>query len=489
MDLASIQKETPLSSGVPKAKLDILNGAITPTLLRLALPTVIVLVVQTGVGVAETYFMSFLGTEAMAGVTLVFPVLMLMQMMSNGGIGGGVSSAIARAIGANRRSDADALVWHAVILATVLGLAFSIAAISFGSLLYRAMGANGSALSAALTYSGITFAGSIPIWITALLSSALRGAGNVKVPAIVIVFGAVLMLALSPPLIFGWGPIPALGVAGAGVAVVAYYIFAAIALALYLRSSRSPLKLMASPLELRLFKDILGVGLLSAVGTVQVNLTVTLVTAAVGHFGTDAIAGFGIASRLDYLQIPIIFGLGTSIVTMVGINMGAGQFERARKISWIGAVIAFGITQAIGAAAALFPHIWMALFTSDPAVDQMGSHYLQIVAPAYGAVGLGLALNFASQGTGRVLLPVLAGTVRMIIAAFVGWSAVIWYGASMGVLFQIVALGAVAYGVLTAAAVLPKRVFAQGAKTASQCDYQLTREPAVRQLEAEPVWK
>ncbi|WP_236759756.1 MATE family efflux transporter [Agrobacterium tumefaciens] len=445
----------------PRPKLDILDGPITPTLLRLALPTVIVLVVQTAVGVAETYFISFMGTEALAGVTLVFPVLMLMQMMSNGGIGGGVSSAIARSIGANRRSDADALVWHSVVLAIVFGLVFSIAAMLFGSLLYRSMGATGSVLSAALIYSGITFAGAIPIWITALLSAALRGAGNVKVPAIVIVSGAVIMLALSPPLIFGWGPIPALGVAGGGVAVVAYYLIAAIVLALYLRSSRSPLKLTVVPLERRLFKDILGVGLLSAIGTVQVNLTVTLVTAAVGHFGTDAIAGFGIASRLDYLQIPIIFGLGTAIVTMVGINMGANQFDRARRIAWIGAGIAFGITQAIGVAAALFPDIWMALFTTHPDVQKMGSLYLQIVAPAYGAVGLGLALYFASQGTRRVLLPVLAGTVRMTIAAFVGWSAVMWYGASMGMLFQIVAVGAVAYGALTAAAVLPRRIFSE----------------------------
>jgi putative MATE family efflux protein len=461
MDLATPRKETATLNEMARPKLGLLDGAIAPTLLRLALPTVIVLVVQTAVGVAETYFISFLGTEALAGVTLVFPILMLMQMMSNGGIGGGVSSAIARSIGANRRSDADAHVWHAVVLATAFGLVFSIAAILLGPLLYRAMGATGSVLSAALTYSGIAFAGSVPIWITALLSAALRGAGNVKVPAIVIVGGAIIMLALSPPLIFGWGPIPPLGVAGGGVAVVAYYLVAAVVLAFYLRSARSPLKLNIVPLERRLFKDILGVGLPSAVGTVQVNLTVTLVTAAVGHFGTDAIAGFGIASRLDYLQIPIIFGLGTAIVTMVGINMGASQFDRARRIAWIGAGVAFVVTQAIGTAAAFFPNIWMALFTSDPAVQKMGALYLQMVAPAYGAVGLGLALYFASQGTRRVLLPVLAGTVRMIVAAFIGWSAVMFYSADIGTLFQIVAVGSVIYGVLTASAVLPRRFFSR----------------------------
>ncbi|HEV8391664.1 MAG TPA: MATE family efflux transporter, partial [Dongiaceae bacterium] len=333
----------------------ILAGPITPTMLRLALPTIVVLVVQTLVGLAETYFVSFLGTDALAGVALVFPVLMLMQMMANGGIGGGVSSAIARALGANRRGDAEALIWHAVVLACAFGLLFASAAILGGPIVYRAMGGSGATMTAALAYSEVIFAGAIPIWIAALLSSALRGSGNVNVPALVILTGAVVLVPLSPALIFGWGPFPRLGVAGGGAAVVIYYVLAAIALVLYLRSSHSLLKLRIVPLQGRLFKDILGVGFLSAIGTVQVNLTVTLITAAVGRFGADAIAGYGIASRLDYIQIPLLFGLGTAMVTMVGINIGAGQMLRARRIAWIGAGIAFGVTELIGLAAAVFP--------------------------------------------------------------------------------------------------------------------------------------
>ncbi|MDP9773573.1 UNVERIFIED_ORG: putative MATE family efflux protein [Rhizobium sp. SORGH_AS 755] len=461
-------KNSHLSTISQKTPRGILHGPITPTLFRLALPTVVVLVVQTFVGVAETYFVSFIGTEALAGVTLVFPVLMLMQMMSNGGIGGGVSSAVARALGANRHADADGLVWHSIVLATVFGAIFSVAAILFGSLLYRSMGGTEETFRAALLYSGIVFAGSIPIWITALLSAAVRGAGNVNVPALVIISGAFLLLVLSPPLIFGWGPFPQLGVAGGGAAVFFYYLIAALVLALYLGSSRSPLKLKIVPLQGRLFRDILGVGLPSAVGTIQVNLTVTFVTAAVGQFGADAIAGFGIASRLDYLQIPIIFGLGTAIVTMVGVNIGAGQIERARRVAWVGGAIAFGITQTIGILATLFPMLWMKLFTADPDVQQLGSQYLQTVAPAYGAVGLGLALYFASQGLRRVLLPVLAGTVRMILAAFVGWASVIWFQASLNSLFQIVAAAAIAYGGLTALAVLPRRMFHLGRQQNAQ---------------------
>lgn len=432
----------------------VLAGPVAPAMLRLAVPTTLVLVIQTLVGVAETWFVGFLGTEALAGVALVFPVLMLMQMMANGGIGGGVSSAVARALGAKRHDDAEALIWHAVVLACAFGLLFTATALLAGPILYRAMGGTGPALTAALTYSGVVFAGSIPVWVTALLSSALRGAGNVKVPALVISSGTVLLILLSPALIFGWGPLPRLGVAGGGVAVVVYYLFAALALTLYLRSSWSLVKLRVVPLRARLFKDILGVGFLSAVGTVQVNLTVTVVTAAVGRFGADAIAGYGIASRLDYLQIPLIFGLGTAMVTMVGHNIGAGQLARARRVAWIGAAIAFGMTEVIGFAAAIFPQAWIGLFSDDPRVLAMGALYLRTVAPVYGAVGLGLALYFASQGAKRVLLPVLAGTVRMMIAAIIGWSAVIWFDAGLSTLFQITALAAVSYGLLTAAAMI-----------------------------------
>lgn len=439
--------ESPVAPSSPfKAPAGVLAGPIVPTLLRLALPTIVVLVVQTMVGVTETYFVGFLGTAALAGTALVFPVLMLMQMMSNGGMGGGVASAVARAIGAGRRTDAEALVWHAVVLAGAFGVVFTVAAIAGGPLLYRAMGGDGETLSAALTYSNIVFAGSIPVWITALLSAVLRGAGNVRVPALVTLTGAVVLVPLSPVLIFGWGPFPRLGIAGGGVAVVIYYLLAVSMLVAFMRSDKSPLKLTITPLSRRLFGDILGVGLLSAIGTVQSNLTVAFVTAAVGRFGADAIAGYGIASRLDYLQIPLLFGLGTGLVTMVGINVGAGQMARARRIAWTGAAIAFVMTETIGLLAAVFPHAWLGLFSDQPEVLAYGTLYLRTVAPFYGAIGIGMALYFASQGARRVMAPLLAGTARMIVAAFI----VAWLGVPLSTLFGIVAGSALLFGGITA---------------------------------------
>src|SRR5947209_3976938 len=430
----------------------ILEGPILPTMLRFAVPTVAVLVAQTLVGVAETFYVSFLGTEALAGVALVFPVLMLMQMMSNGGVGGGVASAIARAVGAGRRSDADALLFHAMIIAIIAGVIFMAGALIFGPALYGALGGRGAALDAAVLYSALIFVGAILIWLTNLASAALRGVGNVKAPAWIILAGSALLIPLSPAFIFGFGPFPRLEVAGAGAAILVYYLGSTAVLFFYLRSGYAGLNLRWAKPEWRLFRDILRVGLLSAFGTIQSNLTVVLVTGAVGVFGIDALAGYGTASRLDYLMIPLMFGLGTALVTMVGTNVGAGQVARARRIAWTGAIFAALVLEVIGLFVAILPQAWMGLFTNEPAVLATGALYLRHVGPFYGFVGLGMLIYFASQGAGTILLPIFAGTLRLLIAAVIGWIAVTRFHVGLGVLFGFVAFSAIAYGGLSVAA-------------------------------------
>jgi putative MATE family efflux protein len=431
-----------------------LDGPVLPTLLKLALPTVVVLVVQTLVGVAETYFVSFLGTEAIAGVSLVFPIFMLMQMMSNGGIGGGVASAVARAIGAGKVAEAEALVLNALVLAVVFGVTFAAAEWLFGEAVYRSLGGQAGALGAALQYGHVVFSGAIFVWIVSLLAAALRGAGNTAAPAVVILLGVVVLLPLSPALIFGWGPFPRLGVAGAGIAVVVYYLTAAVVLIGYLRSPRSSLHLPfdASLIKWRLLGDILRVGGLSAVGTIQSNLTVVLVTGAVGLFGTDAIAGYGIASRLDYIQIPLLFALGSAALTMVGVNIGAGQIKRAERIAWVAALFAGGATELLGLIVTVFPQAWLTLFSANPEVLAAGSIYFRNVAPFYGIAGFGLLLYFAGQGAGRVMWPVLGGTVRLLIAAGIGWIVVADLGGGLRELFMAVAAGSIVSGVIVASA-------------------------------------
>ena len=437
----------------PRTRL-LLEAPIAPTLLRLGAPNVLVMLAQAGVGLMETYFVGKLGTDALAGMALVFPAVMLMQMTSAGAMGGGIASAIARALGARRRDDADALVLHALLIAAVFALAFMVTVVAGGRWLYTRMGGSGGALDAAMVYSNWVFGGALLVWLFNTLSAVIRGAGNMALPAYVTVAGAVLLLPLSPLLIFGWGPLPGLGIAGGAIALLLYYLASSAVLAAYLWSSRSLLRPSLRGLQLRwaLFADILRVGLVGTVSTVATNLAIGITTALVGAYGTAAIAGYGTASRLEYLLVPLVFGLGAPLVAMVGTCIGAGQRERALRATWIGAAIAFAMTEAIGLWAAAYPAAWLSLFNTEPAMIEAGSQYLRIVGPWYGFFGLGLVLYFASQGAGRLLWPVLGNIARLVVAVAGGWLA-LHGGYAMAGVFAAQAAAMVVYGIANAWAI------------------------------------
>ena len=181
----------------PRTRL-LLEGRIVPTLLRMAWPNILVMVAQAATGLIETWFVSRLGIDALTGMALVFPGFMMMQMLSAGAVGGGISSAIARTLGSGRRDDADALVMHAIIINVALGLFFCVLFIVFGPQIYHAMGGEGASLEAALSYSNVVFAGAVLVWLMNALASVLRGTGNMLVPSIAICVGVVLLIPLSP---------------------------------------------------------------------------------------------------------------------------------------------------------------------------------------------------------------------------------------------------------------------------------------------------
>ena len=459
MTSVTITAEPPVAAAAPEPRYDprtrtLIEGPITASLVRLAAPNMLVMLAQACVGLVETYFVGKLGTDPLAGVALVFPLLMLMQMMSAGAMGGGISSAIARALGGGRREDADALALHALVIALVFGLTFTVALLTGGRWLYSAMGGSGASLDAALTYSAVVFSGAVLVWLFNSLANVIRGTGNMAVPALITVIGVVVLIPLSPCLIFGWGPLPRFGVAGGAVAVLIYYAIGSLALAAYLRSGKSVVRLAFTGIRLRwaLFYDILRVGAVAALITVQTNLTVAIATGLVGAFGPAAIAGYGTGARLEYLLIPLVFGLGGPLVAMVGTNIGAKRPERALRVAWIGAAIAASLTELIGLGAAAFPHAWLSLFDSDPQMIDAGTRYLHVVGPAYGLFGLGMALYFASQGAGRLLWPLLANFARLIIAAVGGYLALRFSG-DLTAVFIALALALATFGLINAAAV------------------------------------
>jgi putative MATE family efflux protein len=432
----------------------LIEAPIAAALLSLAAPNMLVMAIQASLGLIETYFIGWLGTDALAGIALVFPAVMMMQMMSAGAVGGGISSAVARTLGAGRRDDADRLAVHAMATGVGFALVFSAAALLGGRALYSAMGGSGAALDAALTYSNVVFAGMVLIWVFNALANVLRGTGNMAFPAWVSILGTIVLVPLSPCLIFGWGPFPRLGIAGGGMSLIVYYIVGVAVLGWYLVSGRSVVRLRLSGwrLESRLFKEILRVGAIAALIVVQTNATVAITTGLVGRFGAAAIAGYGVGSRLEYLLVPLVFGLGSPLVAMVGTSIGAGRHARALRTAWIGAAIAFCLTEAIGLAAAAFPLAWLGLFDRDPAMLAAGAQYLRIVGPCYGLFGLGMAFYFASQGAGRLRWPLTAAITRFAIAAGGGWLAFRLTG-DLAYVFAALAVALAAFGAINAGAV------------------------------------
>jgi Na+-driven multidrug efflux pump len=315
------------------------------------------------------------------------------------------------------------------------------------------MGGQGGSLEAAMLYSNVVFGGTVLVWLSNALASVIRGTGNMFVPAVAICIGVVLLIPLSPVLIFGFGPIPAMGIQGGGVAVLMTNALTAAVLGWYILAGRSVVRARWAGLRWPMLADILRVGAVGSISTLQTSLTILLTTALVGAAaGPAGVAGYGTGGRLEYLLIPVAFGFGGPMVALVATNIGAGQSERALRIALTGGALAFLLTEAIGITAAIWPHAWLGLFGHDPQMLEIGTTYLRTVGPTYGFFGLGLSLYFASQGAGRLMWPLVAGLCRMLIAVGGGALALHFTG-SLQWLFGFLSLALLVYGTTLAYAV------------------------------------
>ncbi len=438
-----------------------LEGPIAPALAVLALPNVGIVVAQSLATMADAGFVGQLGVVPLAVIALAFPIQALLSMLSQGAVGGGISSAIARALGSGDQDRAEALVFHALIVSVVLGAIYTLIFCIFARHTFYFLGGRGAVLDGTVAYAQIVFGGSILIWVGNSCASVLRGTGNMVVPGTVLVTALLASIPLSGALTLGWLGLPSLGVRGPAIAFLTAFATAGAVMAAYILSGRAGLRIRLSGVrpQRELFADIMRVGLVGGANAVLTIITIIIVTALVGRFGNEALAGYGLGSRLEIMLVPIAFGVGGALTAMVGLNRGAKQFARARRIAWSGGAVVFAICALIGLVAAVAPNWWLDLFTANPGARAVAQTYLQIAGPAYGFFGLGMALYFASQGTGRMELPLAAGAVRTGLVAGLGSVMVLLLGAPLWALFACVAAGLVAFGVLLGAAVRYSRVW------------------------------
>ena len=421
-----------------------------PLLIKMSAPNTIAFFIQSLVVLTEVWFISKLGTNSLAAVALAFPLLMITQTMSGGALGGAITSAIARSMGANDIDRVEKLIWHSIVISLGGALIFLILFLFFGNQLLFLLGGRGEILQESYAYCSVLFFGGALLWLSGSLSAVLRGMGNMRFPATLMVIASSFQVVLSGGFILGWFGFPKLGVPGAAVAVLITSAIMVTVILIKLQSNSVPASLKKEKFQLSksLFDNIFEVAIPASVSPLLTVGTILVLTGLVGTFGTEALAGYGIGSRVEFLMIPLIFGIGTAMTSIVGANIGAKEIIRAEKVGIYGGSTAGIVSVFIGLTLALFPESWIQFFTNDPKAFEVTKRYIQLVGPFYIFQGVGLSLYFASQGANAMKWPTIATIIRFLVASIGGAISVYWLGLGIESIFISSSVAMTIFGIM-----------------------------------------
>jgi len=416
-----------LTAHTPEA---LLAEAPLRALLRLAGPTTGVMSIAALSNVLHTYFVSRLGAEAIAAVSLVFPVSLILTTLMGGGIGAGVSSAVARALGAGKHGEATAVAEHAFALTASIGGVLSVVLVAAAPGIFGLMGASGGVLSAAVAFSRVLFSGLLLTFFVNTCDSVLRGEGNVRVPAVCSSLSLVSQIVLTPLFMFRLG----LGIRGAPAATLVGQLIGAGPRVRHIFTGKAALRPRLVPRALRAapLVEILRVGVPVSLGTLVNYLGMIVLTTIMARFGTAELAAYGLGSRLDFVLLTVSYGTGVAVLTLVGFAAGAGRVDLAAGYARRAVLLMFGAVSVPALVLWWAPNLWFGLFTADPAIRSVGQTYFRIVGLSYPLIATSMMLAFAFQGIGRATTPLVIMVVRIsaVVTGAVVVSKSLGYGAA-----------------------------------------------------------
>jgi putative MATE family efflux protein len=406
--------------------------------LQLATPTTLVMFLGTATNVFYTYFVSRLGADAIAAVSLVFPISLLASTAMTGGLGGGAASGIARLIGAGRRAEATEVAEHAIALAVGIGVALALVMGVGGPFVFDLMGGRGAVRDAAVGFARVMFGGAAITFAGAMLDSVLRGEGNVRVPAVWSSVSLGLQIILTPICMFWAG----FGLVGAAVAVLVSQSIALVPRSRFVFGGGGlihprpwPRRLRGAPL-----REILRVGIPASLSTIVNYLGLILLTSVLARLGTAHLAAYGLCTRFDFLLMSFAYGFAAAVLTLVGLATGARRPEQARVYVVRAGVWIVGLLSIPAALLYWRPGLWIDLFSHDPAIHDVGAAYFRTVGPSYPFVAVSMVLAFAFQGLGRAVVPLVWMTVRVIGVLVVAIVSTQWLGLDEHAVFTAVAV-------------------------------------------------
>lgn len=399
-----------------KNHIDTGEGSITKNILRLAWPMMIGMFFQTLFNVVDAIYLGRYSAEAIAAVSLSFPVIFLIIAVA-AGVGIGVTSLIARQLGAKKKIDADNTAEHGILMGGVIAVLVTIFGLALSRPLFAYIGASDVLMPLVLEYVKIIFGGSIFMFAAFMVNSILRGEGDTKTPMKIMLVATITNIVIDPIFIFGFGLVPEMGVRGAAIATILSRALSAIMGLYFIFSGKSMIKFDWSHFKFRwqIVKDILKIGIPASMSQSLMSLGFLFLTKIVASFGDYAIAAFGIVGRLDSVAILPIIGIASATVTIVGFNIGANDIERAEKTAWRAAGLALIFGTIWGLIYFSSPKTFIMIFTEHPEIIAIGTTYLRILALFTGYTAILIVISSTFQGIGKAVPALVLVMIRMFV--------------------------------------------------------------------------
>ncbi|MFG6100208.1 MATE family efflux transporter [Leptothoe sp. ISB3NOV94-8A] len=378
------------------------TGRVPLQLLKLSLPMVWGVLAVLAFSLADTYFIAQLGTNELAAISFTFPVVSILASVAMG-LGTGAASVIAREIGKGNRQTVQRLTTDSLLLSfLIVGILAALGLMTITPL-FTALGAGSVLLPMIRDYMGIWYLGMVFLVVPLVGNSAIRASGNTMVPSLIMTFAAAANIVADPLLIFGWGPFPALGIQGAALATVLSRAGTLVASLAFLHF-RERLLLFTLPSLATLAKSwyrLLFIGVPAAATNLISPLSVGVITGLIARYGAEAVAGFGLASRIEAVALIVPLAISASIGPFVGQNWGAQRYDRVKQALQLSFYFCLGWGVIISILLAMSSSQVIAWFDGNPDVISSANIYLTLVPISYGALGIVLTASSASNALGK----------------------------------------------------------------------------------------
>ena len=391
------------------------QGPVGKHLVNMTLPMLIGITTMMGQAFIDTYFLGMVGDEALAAYSFGFPILMIVTSVAIG-LGAGTSSVVARAIGAENTERARRLVTDSLILSFVVIGTISIVGIFTIDPLFRLLGVPEDMLPTMRVFMTILYGG-VPFVVVGMVGMAsMRATGDTVLPGKLMIGGAILNVVIDPLLIFGLGPFPEMGLYGAATAGLTARFTVFVVTVYFLRYRLDMISFDIPDREelLSSWRDILHVGVPAAATNVIVPVGTALITAMIARYGPEAVAGFGVASRIESMVLVIYYAMSSIIGPFVGQNLAAGKGDRIQQSLRLCAVFCVLSGLAMAALLALGSGFLPGLFSDNPAVTDVTRLFLWIAPIGYGAYGIVMVVNAAFNGLGNPMPGVVISVTRIV---------------------------------------------------------------------------